>query len=202
VASKTQICNIALVRIGVTKFLTNVETDKSKEASALNLVFDDERDYVLRDFPWPFATSYAQLNLVSGSLETPTSNDWIYAYRYPSDCMFARRITTVLGRAETQPPPFKIGRDSQGRLVYTNQEDAELEYTLGVTDPAEFDSVFDSMLAWKLAKTLAPSASRIKGIIDTCNAEYERDRIKAQVAALNEQQQEQPPESEMIQARA
>lgn len=200
-SSKTQICNTALVRLGVTKLLSNIETDRSKEGIALRLVFEDERDYVLRDFPWAFATAYVDLALVAGSAASPASNDWIFAYRYPPECMFARRIVTALGRAETNPPPFRVGRDSQGKLIYTNYEQAELEYTVGVTDTAEFDAMFTSMLSWKLAATLAPSSSRIKGMGEKCMELYEIDKSKAQRAALNEQQQEVPPESTLISDR-
>lgn len=200
-ASKTQICNVTLSRIGVTKLIVNIETDRSKEGIALRLVFDDEVQYVLRDFPWPFATSYKQLNLVAGSQASPVSNDWIFAYRYPSDCLFARRLVTINGRADVNPPPFRVGRDTQGKLIYTNEADAELEYTVSVTETAEFDAMFRSALSWRLGKSIAPSSSRIKGIVDTCEEQYQIELSSAQRAALNEQQQEVPPESTLISDR-
>lgn len=200
-ASETSIANLALIRVGATKQIANLETERSAEAIAIRTVFDQERDYVLRDFPWPFATAYVELALVDGSSTTPVNYDWQYAYRYPSDCLFVRRIMGPNGRRDPNPPPYRVGRDSQGRLIYTNEADAEIEFTYSVTEPEEFDSMFVSMLAWKIASVIAPSLSRIKGMAETAMQMYEIDKSKAASRSLNEQQQEQPLESEFVRAR-
>lgn len=200
-ASKTQIVNVALMRIGVSKSVGNVETDSSREALSARLLFDDDRDFVLRDFPWPFATAYATLGLVGGSSSDHVNLDWTFSYRYPSDCMFVRRILTPSGRSETSPPAFRIGRDSQGKLIYTNEEDAQIEYTASITEPEEFDAMFSSMLSWKLAAGFSPSMSRIKDMAKTCMEMYEIEKVKAQSRALNEGQQEAQAESEFTAAR-
>lgn len=201
--SKTQIVNIALMRIGVSKSVANVDTEQSREALSAKLIFDDEVDFVLRDFPWPFATAYADLGLVDGAADDPANRDWIFAYRYPSDCMFVRRVVREsVGRNDPTPASYRIGRDAQGKLIYTNEQDAQIEYTVDVTDPEEFDALFVSMLAWKLGASLAPSLSRIKDMATTCMQMYEIDKTKAQSRALNEQQQETPADAEWISARS
>lgn len=201
-ASKTQIANIALSRAGVTKQLSDLVTDTSREAIIVRTNFDDDVDFTLRDFPWPFATAYADPALVAGSDTSRAVRDWQYAYRYPSDCLFVRRLVVeALGRNNPDPPPFKIGRDGQGRLIYTNERDAQIEYTSRVTDESEFDSIFVSMLAWKLTADVAPGLSRIKGMAEMAMQMYEIDKTKAQSRALNEGQQEKPLESEAIRAR-
>jgi hypothetical protein len=199
--SKTQIVNIGLMRMGVSQSVANVDTENSREALSARLVFDDEVRYVLRDFPWPWATAYGDLGLVDGSDSEAANGDWQYAYRYPSDCLFARRLVTSAGRNNANPPPYKLGRDDQGKLIFTNEADATLEYTVDVSDPDEFDSLFVSMLAWRLAASMAPSLSRIKDMAKTAMEMYELDKSKAQSRALNEQQQEVPAESEFIRAR-
>lgn len=199
--SKTQITNLGLMRIGVSQSVANVDSENSREALSARLIFDDEVKYVLRDFPWPFATTYVALGLVDGAPEDPANGDWLYAYRYPSDCHFARRLVTEAGRNNASPPPFRIGRDSQGKLIYTNEADAVLEYTAQIDDPEEFDSLFVSMLAWRMAGSMAPSLSRIKDMAKTAMEMYEIDKSKAQSRALNEGQQEQPAESEFIRSR-
>lgn len=200
-ASRTQIVNIALMRIGVSQTIANLDTENSREALSARLLFDDEVRFVLRDFPWPFATAYATLGLVDGAADDPANRDWTFAYRYPSDCLFVRRIVTENGRNDTAPPPYRIGRDTQGKLLYTNEEDAQIEYTFDVTDCDEFDSLFVSALAWKLAASLAPSLSRINKMAEQAMQMYAVDLSIAQARALNEQQQEQPAESEFISAR-
>lgn len=201
-ASKTQIGNGSLVRLGVTKQVANIATEASKEALAIRLIFDDERDYCLRDFPWPWARKYATAQLVTGSQTVPACLDWVFAYRYPSDCLFVRRLVTPTGRKELNPPPYVIGRDDQGRLIYTNQELAELEYTARVTDPEEFDALFVSMLEWKLASVLAPSLSRLPNLAVQAIQMYEIEKTKAQSRALNEGQADKNPEAEWIRERS
>lgn len=198
---KADIVNRALVHIGVNKTISNVETDKSREAIAARILFDGDRDYVLRDFPWPFATEYVDLALVAGSQSEPVNPDWLFAYRYPSTWCFARRILTPLGRKETNLPPFRIGRDAQGKLIYTNVEQASAEGTMRVTDENEFDEMFNSMLAWKIGAGLGPSLSKIKDIGVHCMQMYEIDKNKCQARSMGEGQHERPLEAEMIRAR-
>lgn len=201
-SSKTQIVNLGLMRLGVSQSVANVDTENSREALTARLIFDDELRYVIRDFPWPFATAYADLGLVDGSTSEPATRDWTYAYRYPSDCAFVRRIVTENGRNNTNPPPYRIGRDAQGKLVYTNEAEAQIEYTMDVTEAEELDALAVSMLAWRLAGSMAPSLSRIKDMAKTAMEMYEIDKSKAHSRALNEQQQEAPAESEFISARS
>lgn len=212
-ASKTQIANLSLLRNGVSKFIANVDTEASKEAKAIRLAFDDERDFILRDFPWPWARKFATGQLVSGSSTVPASLEWTFAYRYPSDCLYLRRL--VLGTAQTRvvwtntlqplavpdPPPFVIGRDDQGRLIYTNQDLAELEYTSRVIEPEEFDPMFVSMLAWKLASVTAPFLSRMADQAAKALQMYEIEKSKAQARALNEAQAEPAADAEWVRGR-
>lgn len=201
-ASKTQIVNIALGRIGQSQTVNNVDTETSLPARTARTFWDDDVLYVLRDFPWPWARAYVDLALVGGSVSEAVNNDWQYSYRYPSDCVFARRLVVEgVGRSDPKPPPYELGRDSQGRLIFTDEPEAELEYTVIVTDPSEFDPIFVSMLGWKHGANLAPSLSKIKDMAATCMQMYEIDKSKAESRALNEAQQSEPIEAEMIRAR-
>ena len=201
-ASKTQIVNIAMARIGASKQLANVDTDTSREAIMARTFFDDDVKFVLRDFPWPWATSYADLAVVAGSTTTRAIRDWQYSYRYPSDCLYVRRLVVDgIGRDDPNPAPYSIGRDSQGRLIYTDEPTAQIEYTVAIDDTAEFDPMFVSMLAWKVGSGLAPALSKIKGMAESCISIYEIEKTKAEARALNEAQQSQPLEAETIRAR-
>lgn len=201
-ASKTKIANLALGRIGASKQIRNVDTETTREAVVTRLFMDEDILFVLRDFPWPWATAYVALALVAGSTTENAVPDWRYAYRYPTDCLYARRIAIEsLGRNNPKPPPFRIGRDAQGKLIYTNEPEAVLEYTAQITDPEEFDPMFTSMLAWKVGAGQAPSLSRIKDMAETCMQMYEIEKTKAQSRALNEGQQEDPIESELVRSR-
>ena len=201
-ATKTDVLNIALARIGVSKRVQNIDTERSIYAETARTLIDEDIKYVLRDFPWPFATAYVDLALVDGSTTENAVSDWRYSYRYPSDCLYARRIVVAtVGRNNPAPPPFRIGRDSQGKLIYTNEPEAELEYTYAITEVSEFDAIAVSQLAWKLGAGISPSLSRVKGIAEVCMAMYEVDKAKAQSRSLNEGQQDDPIEAEAIRAR-
>src|ERR1051325_9173215 len=104
-ATKTHIVNLALLRIGVSQRVSDVDTEQTTEALSAKLIFDDERDFVLRDFSWPFARKYATPVLIDGTVDAPANGDWIFAYTYPNDCLFVRRVMNCQGRQATSPPP-------------------------------------------------------------------------------------------------
>lgn len=112
-SSETDILNMALLNIGVTKQVVDIDdaTDDSQERVSGSLVFDTERDLAMRDFPWPWARKYKTLTLIDGSTDDPINNDWTFAYKYPTDCLALRRIVTELGQRETTLRTFKVGRD-------------------------------------------------------------------------------------------
>lgn len=196
-ASKTSISNMALGRIGVSQFVENVDTEKSTEAIQCLTYYDHNVEFVLRAFDWPFATGYRALGLVS---EDPSS-DWEYAFRYPTDALKVRRVVTSLGRSDPNPPPFVVGQDSQGPLIYTDEKNVTVEYTVRVTDPGRFDPLFIDALAWKLAADIAPALSRIKGARDDAMRMFAMSLNISQTIVANEQQREPERESEFVTAR-
>jgi len=191
------ICNMALGNLGQTKFIASL-TERSLAANLCDLYYEPARDFVLEDFPWPFATAYRTLGLV----EEEPNDDWLFSYRYPDDCVFARRLVTSLGRTNPNPPPFKAGADEDGRLIYTDEEDAVLEYTRLVTDPNLFPAVFYMSVSWYLSSLIAPGLAKDKKQVATCLQIYSIVKGGAEAQQLNEQQQSPEPDSEAIRARA
>lgn len=135
--SQVSICNMALSHLSIGKVIASI-TEKSAEARACSAFYDQAKDEVLRDFAWPFATRTVTLALVAPQ---PTP-EWAYSYRYPSDCLAARRLlngsqsaspfpagfsapTTApapMGRVMTAQSriPFRIQSDDAGLLIYTD----------------------------------------------------------------------------------
>jgi len=66
--SVTDICNMALSHLGIGKELANMETDTGENASACRRFYENCRDNMLSDFPWPFATVTTDLGLVEEDL--------------------------------------------------------------------------------------------------------------------------------------
>lgn len=195
--SKIQIWNIALTRIGVKDFIVG-EDEASDEASVMKLHHDLAVEKVLSDFPWPFAIEYKTLGMVE---ENP-NDEWMYSYRYPHDCVFVRRILTPeIGKVNPNPPPFAIGSDNDGRLIFTDREDAAIAYTKRVTDAGLYSVRFIDALSWYLAWCAAP-LSRIPGIVNTTWQMYSKIIREAASMDGNEQQQSEPADAEHIRARA
>ncbi len=130
------------------------------------------------------------------------NDDWLYSYRYPYDCVFVRRILAPeIGKRNPDPPPFQIGVDNQGRLLYTDRPNAQICYTKMVTDVAFFSVPFIDALSWYLAWCAAP-LSRIPGIVTRMYAMYARAISMASAMDANEQQQQVPLDAEWVMARA
>lgn len=199
-SSKVQICNLALNHLGSGKSIANIDTEKSQEAYACRTFFDTARDAVLRDFTWPFASKIRSLGLVS---ESP-SDEWDYSYEYPSDCLKARRILSGVRNDDRQSRvPFKIIYGDTQQLIYTDQEDAELEYTVRVTNTERYSPDFVMALSFRLAAYISP---RITGGDRFKQGErafqmYVNEIRQAQASGVNEEQQDELPDSEFIQVR-
>lgn len=195
-SSKIEIWNRALSNIGVKQFVQS-ESENSNEASVLGVHWDAAVRKTLVDHPWPFARAYRTLALI----EQDPSTDWAYSYRYPTDCLMVRRIVSENGRTDPFPPPFAIGQDDQGGLIYTDYPDAVIEYTKSVTEPERFDVAFEEALVWYLSYMCAIPLSRISDMSKHAYIHYKEAIITASTKVQNESQQDLPQEAEWIQAR-
>lgn len=199
-SSKTQICNYALSHLGVSKPIANVDTEQSQEASACRSFYDISRDKVLRDINWPFATRIAALALIE---ENP-NEEWLYSYRYPSNCLDVRKIQSgVRNETSSQRVPYKIGSDDEGLVIYTDREDAILEYTVRITNTEFYPSDFTLALSYKIASHIAARITNgdpFKLGNDMQNL-YRIEISNAAANAQNEEQSDVYPDSEFVQAR-
>jgi hypothetical protein len=199
---RTAFVNKAASIIGVSEQLIDLETDDTVLGTQGRLHIDGVLDLVLRRFPWGFATAYADLVWVAGSSDEPVNQDWTWAYRLPSDCVFARRIVRLgAGRErDPDPPAFRQGANDDGRLLFSTYADpnaddplaptVHLEYTKRATCVvAEADEQFLEAAAFLLASKLAPSMSRNKVTAGECLQAYEVAIGRARVSSANEKQE-------------
>jgi hypothetical protein len=164
-ASKIEICNLALSEIGSDTIVSL--DDNAKEARLCRLYFDRTRDRLLRSHDWNFARKRQDLALLSD-----TYSKWTYAYAYPSDCICVREIYN--GNAEssyanglynrdasrfraTLKVEYEIATDSDKdqKLILTDYPEAELIYTSRVTNPTLWDEGFVDAMVYLLAARLA-----------------------------------------------
>jgi hypothetical protein len=199
-ASKTEIANLAISHLGIGKEIANLDTEQTEEASACRRYFDVAKENTLGDLYWNFATRFATLGLVT---TTPTE-EWGYSYRYPTDCLEVRRILSGI-RNDTQRTriPFKIISDSAGKLIYTDEAEAKIEYTRNISDIDLFSPEFKMALSFRLAYYIAPrlTAGDPFKLKQDMLGLYDIELGLAKKKNMNEETMDQQPESEFIRNR-
>jgi len=197
--SKVDIYNMALSHLGVGSEVAST-TEQSEEARACNRFYDVARQQTLRSSPWPFATKIAALGLVQ---EDP-NEEWAYSYQYPSDCLRVRRILSgIRNDAPENRIPYRIAYGTAGAVLFTDREEAEIEYTVDVTEENRFSADFVNMLSLLLAAFIAPRVTGgdpfRKG--RECEQKFVAFAALSEANAINEEQSEIPPESSFIRGR-
>lgn len=202
--SETEIANFALAHLKQGLTIASL-SENSAEARACDAFFDAARDEILREFDWPFATKIDTADLTSDADEAYNS-EWYYSYRYPSDCLKLRRILSG-NRNETRQSAiaFRIIRDDDGLLILTDQEDAEIEYTMQNDTMAQWPIDACMALSYRLAMYIAPriiteggSAGQMAEIMSQM---YRMSVNKARGTAGNEETPDEQPESEFTRGR-
>lgn len=197
--SATAICNLALIRIGIGQQISDIDTEESQEAKTCRALYVHVRDSVLEDFAWPFATKYFTLSVVE---ENP-NGDWLYSYRTPTDCLRARRIVSGLGLPVDAGAPiaFALGMDDNGSLIYSNQDNAVLQYTFRAEEEAFFPPSFDSAFAWMLASEIAMPLAVRESLMENARQKYIASVSVSRANQLNQQDLGDLPEADYIRAR-
>jgi len=199
--SNTDIANLAISHLGIGKEIAALDTENSQEANACRRYYEEALKCTLRDFPWPFASRFATLALIE---EDPDYEEWGYSYRYPSGALLIKRILSGARNDSRQTRiAYKIGSDDSGGIIYTDADEAQVEYTKYVTDVLEYPSDFIMAFSWKLAFYVA---SRLTGgdpfqLRKTALQMYDYEIKRAQANGANEEQSDEEPQSEFIRAR-
>jgi hypothetical protein len=210
-SSKTAICNTALARIGVFQPIASID-EASQYGRACKAFYDDCRQQLLREIPWPFALRYETLALVS---EDPNP-DWGFAYRFPANYLKCYQLVSSgssvslpdiyaslsLGYVPSfqQRYPWQVGSDTQGRLIYTDLEDAIVYGAFDVEDTALFDPQFSSALSWRIAAEIAPGICKDRSITERANQMAAALVSNAAASAFNEAVPKDSEEAGTIQA--
>lgn len=142
-ASQTDICNLALLKLGEETIMDLNENSKS--ATVCRLFYADTRDSLLRSHPWNFAIKRVQLAKL---LTTP-----VYGYdsefQLPSDCLRVMYTDLLAGNE------FRI----EGKKLLANTDSINIEYVSRVEDTTQFDALFVDALWTLLASRIAYNIS-------------------------------------------
>lgn len=199
-ASKTDIANLALSHLGHGQDVSDLDLDTSAEARACRAFYDLCLEATLSDFSWPFATKITDLALIG---EDP-NDEWGYSYRYPLDCLRIRRLLSGINPDTRQSRvPFQLIADDSSGLIYTDEENAQAEYTVLVTNVTFMPSDFKLALSYRLAHYIAPrvSAGDPFKVGQMALSKYVMEIEKARANAANEEQAKELPESEFVRVR-
>lgn len=199
-SSPTEICNMALSHLGVGKEIASL-TEASQEAAACNRFYEQTLDEMLRVFNWGFATKIIAAELV----EQDPNEEWTFAYRYPTDCLNVRRVLSGSRNDHRQSRvPYKISSSDEGGLIFTDLEEAEIEYTFRQTNPQYYTPGFTMAFSYLLAARIAP---RVTGgdpfkLQQAALQMYDMTLSQEKARTANEEQPDEVQESEFIRARS
>ncbi len=176
--SKSQIYNITLNILGVSNPIENANSTNSR-AILLNNYYSLARDYVLKDFDWNFASTFKELALIDAT--AGEAGSYMYAYKYPNDCVCARDI---FEKGSYKITEFGISSISNGeKVILCNTENAILRYTRRVEKEIFFTPEFSMALAYYLASL---TSNVITGSIQKGEMAYQKyTKILKRAKVLN-----------------
>lgn len=196
----TEVCNLSLGHLGVSQTISDVTMERSSAALVCRRFWDMAFKEALRDFNWSFANKIAALGLI----EEDPNEEWAFSYQYPPDCMSALKIQSgIRNDSRDTRIPYKISTGDSGLVIYTDKEDAILEYTKEITNYGILPEDFKAALSLLLASYIAPTVTGGDPFqLGTRSYKlYLLSIAKAQVNSFNEQQEEELPDSEFIRSR-
>jgi hypothetical protein len=193
--SKTAICNVALGHLGINRLIADADADASPQAQACRTHYALALEVTLKAHRWPFAQRVATLATISGY----TSDVWTYAYRGPTDLLLAHTINRTSSRPQGER--FERGGDASGAVLYSDAEDAILDYTAAVTSTGLYPADFVEALAYQIAiRTAQPLASE-EGLRQAARKGFTDAITQAMASAGNESMGQEPSDGEFLAAR-
>ena len=153
--SIVDIANKALTYIG-SDAITNI-TDDTVEGRAINRIYEQSRDYCLRDHPWNFAMIRVAL-----AADT-TAPVWEYtnSFPWPSDCL---RIIEVNTTEEWAVEGRSIVSDAAAPL--------QILYIGKITDTSIYDAKFVEAYAMRLAADIAYELTSSQTVVAAAENKY------------------------------
>lgn len=166
-ASVTDICNLALQKLGAGK-ITSINQDSVAARTCLT-AYEHCRDSELRDHPWRFAITRASI------AEDATAPEFGKAssYELPSDFI---RLLTPYPEVNFNDLDYEI----EGRKIYSDLDSPlEIRYVSKVTDTSLMDSLFVEVLSCRMADQMCEALTQSNSKKQSISADYERALRKA-----------------------
>ena len=182
-ASKVEICNNALVKVGADR-ITSIE-DETKQAKTLRTVYDLKRDSELSAHPWTFAIARAA---IPASAVTPAFG-WQSAFPLPAGYLSMVQVGQFYAMYEPDDygPRFEL---EAGAILCDEASPLQIRYVQRITNDGLFPPLFAEALACRLAVEVSYSLRQSAGVKE----QLERDYAMAIRQARRQNVIEQPPQ--------
>lgn len=198
--SRTEICNMALSHVGNSHPIDHID-EGSQQANTCKLFYFNVLDALLRKFDFPFARRTEPLELISENEDYVDDYSWRFIYRQPQDCVKINHLVDSM-RPDLRRGQIKYqrGRNDTTNVIYTNQENAVLEY---ISRPNEsfFDPDFVMLFSLGLAVRIAMPLGSDSRILSNVQQLYQGTLRDVELAAAQESVAPEQPESEFIAVR-
>ena len=158
-ASRVEICNMALTRITGDRITNATVGTDSEEEIECSLAFPIIRDALLEAHPWNFAEKRAVL---ASLVETPAF-EFNFFYQLPADFITALQMYDT---SET----YVI----EGDRLLTNATTVQLRYTAQIQTEGNFSPMFVNVLYLRLAAHLATVFPKSAAMASVIEAEEEK----------------------------
>lgn len=142
-STKTEICNIALVRLRAAT-ITDI-TDGTQLANLCNTIYDTIAEEVMMEGPWPSCIFRADLALTTSTPEFEFSNE----YQLPTDPKVLRVID--INRMDVGEAEYKI----EGDKLLTDAGGVEIKYIGVQPQPGKYDPMLRRAIISRLTAELA-----------------------------------------------
>jgi len=198
-ASQVDICNMALGRIGARQRIGSMN-EQSEEARILKLVYPQILGLTLEQVDWGFARRRKALTL----LETDPNDFWAFRYELPADCACPRNIQGFTRNPTIEELiPWEVeGEDDPAkRTIFSDMEEAVLQYTRNDVPTGSYPSHFVHALAWNLAVEIAMPLTGTTDVVSYAINAANAAVIQCGSMSANQRQPDDARESEFVRAR-
>ena len=177
--TKPKIYNLALSAMLLAKEVSDVATDTSNEVRVLNTFWDVAFESTLQDLDLDSLSTPITLEL----LATLTDDPWAFVYKYPSNCVFFRRLESkqVTDHRGTHIEK-RTGMYDSKKAIFTNEDEAVAE-CIPKNIPLEALSPMAGLaVAYRLAILSTPliTGKGAKALTDTIKTDYIFAKSEAQ----------------------
>lgn len=145
---KLEIFNLALGALLLNKQLVDAESDTSKEAKVLRQFYPIALAQTLQDLDLDATAERHALELMYNN----PNSEWQYAYKYPTKCLFFRRIVSGYRRDNRMTSiPRAQGTINGVKVIFTDQPSAIGEFIHKEINLASLNASAGLALAYRLA---------------------------------------------------